>query len=55
MPGWTCWNLYAGTQLGPIRLQASLQNVFDEAYRVYGSGVDGYGRSVRILLILDSR
>ena len=53
MPGWSCWNLYAGHQLGPVRLQASLQNLFDEGYRVYASGVDGYGRSARVMVILD--
>ena len=53
MPGWACWNLYAGRQFGPVRLQASLQNLFDEAYRVYASGVDGYGRSARVTVALE--
>jgi outer membrane receptor protein involved in Fe transport len=53
MPGWTCWNLHAGTQIRSVRIQATLQNLFDEAYRVYASGVDEYGRSARLMLVLD--
>ena len=55
MPGWTCWNLHAGHQFGAVRLDASLQNLFDSGYRVYASGVDGSGRSARVLLVLDLR
>lgn len=54
-PGWSCWNLYAGARLGPARIQLSLQNLFDEAYRVYASGVDAYGRSARVMVALEFR
>lgn len=46
MPGWSVFNLYVGYTYRRISLIASGQNLFDEAYRVYASGVDGYGRSL---------
>ncbi len=45
MPGWNLLNLYAGIKIKFISITASAQNIFDTAYRVYGSGVDGYGRN----------
>ncbi len=45
MPGWNIVNLYAGIKIKFVSLTASAQNIFDAAYRVYGSGVDGYGRT----------
>ncbi len=53
MPGWTCWNLYAGYDYKSIRLQTSFQNIFDTAYRVYASGVDAYGRNITCTLIIN--
>lgn len=53
MPGWTCWNLHGGIQYRSVRIQATLRNLFDEAYRVYASGVDEYGRSARVMVVLD--
>jgi hemoglobin/transferrin/lactoferrin receptor protein len=55
MPGWNCWNIYAGYQYKSIRLQASLQNMFDSAYRMYASGVDAYGRNINVMLIIRQR
>ncbi len=46
MPGWTCLNFYTGYQYKSVRIQASLINLLDEAYRIYASGVDEYGRSI---------
>lgn len=44
-PGWKVVNLRAAWPLGRgLRLVGGLENVFDEAYRVHGSGIDGYGR-----------
>lgn len=44
-PGWTVANLAAGVPIGNrITVTGGLANVFDEAYRVHGSGVDGPGR-----------
>jgi outer membrane receptor protein involved in Fe transport len=44
-PGWEVVNLKLGYSLERISVNAGLQNIFNAAYRVHGSGVDGYGRS----------
>ena len=44
-PGWNLFNIYAGYNHKYFTLNASLQNLFDEAYRIHGSGIDGIGRS----------
>ncbi len=49
-PGWFVMNFYAGYRWRQIALQASLQNIFNEAYRVHGSGIDAIGRSFWISL-----
>ncbi len=52
MPAWDIFSLYAGYSYKFVGVQVSAQNIFDKAYRVYASGVDGYGRcftaSVRV-------
>ena len=49
-PGWYIVNLKAGYSWDKISLHAGLQNIFNQAYRIHGSGVDGFGRSVWISL-----
>ncbi|MCA6378897.1 MAG: TonB-dependent receptor [Cytophagales bacterium] len=44
MPAWDIVNLYAGYSFKFVSVQISAQNIFDKAYRVYASGIDGYGR-----------
>ncbi len=51
-PGWVLFNLYAGYQQSSFSINASLQNIFNEAYRIHGSGIDGIGRSFWISLRL---
>ncbi len=44
-PGWTVVNLTAGMRIGQnLLLSGGLANLFDEAYRIHGSGIDGPGR-----------
>ena len=44
-PAWNLINLNCGFQLKKwARINLGLNNIFDEAYRIHGSGVDGYGR-----------
>lgn len=45
-PGWNVVNLRAGYRASGWTLGAELHNLFNEAYRTHGSGVDGYGRSL---------
>ena len=45
-PGWNVLNLRSAYQFKQVELQAGLNNLFNEAYRTHGSGIDGVGRSV---------
>ncbi len=45
-PGWDILNFKAGYSWNKISFNAGLQNLFNQAYRIHGSGVDGFGRSV---------
>jgi outer membrane receptor protein involved in Fe transport len=48
-PGWMVISLNAGHRLGGrADLVGGIQNLFDEAYRTHGSGIDGQGRSAWI-------
>lgn len=49
-PGWNVFNLRASYPLAGFRLNAGLLNLFDQAYRTHGSGVDEVGRSVYVSL-----
>ena len=44
-PGWNVLNLRGSWDAGPVRLRVGLENLFDEAYRTHGSGIDGVGRA----------
>jgi outer membrane receptor protein involved in Fe transport len=44
-PGWNVLNLRGSRDAGPVRLRVGLENLFDEAYRTHGSGIDGVGRA----------
>jgi outer membrane receptor protein involved in Fe transport len=50
MPSWNILNVYTGFSYKFLSLTVSGQNLFDEAYRVYASGVDAYGRSLSVSL-----
>jgi hemoglobin/transferrin/lactoferrin receptor protein len=52
-PGWTVVNTRVEYQYRNIRVNTGIQNIFDEAYRVHGSGVDGIGRSFWVSVILE--
>jgi outer membrane receptor protein involved in Fe transport len=44
-PAWSVLNVHAGYRFGSgLEVRSGVENIFDEAYRVHGSGIDGYGR-----------
>ena len=49
-PGWNVFNLRLSYQLNGLTMNAGLLNLFNEAYRTHGSGVDCAGRSLYISL-----
>ncbi|MBX2840510.1 MAG: TonB-dependent receptor [Flammeovirgaceae bacterium] len=52
-PAWNVVNFYAGYAFPKWRVNAGFQNVFNEAYRVHGSGIDGVGRSLWVSFKID--
>ncbi len=52
-PGWSIVNLKTGYSWDKISLHTSLQNIFNQAYRIHGSGVDGFGRSIWMSLFFE--
>lgn len=52
-PGWTVLNTRFQYSYGRFCLNTGIQNIFDTAYRVHGSGVDGIGRSFWASLIVE--
>jgi hemoglobin/transferrin/lactoferrin receptor protein len=49
MPAWNTLNLRAGYQFGQtFNLQVALENILDQNYRVFASGVSGAGRNLRV-------
>ena len=49
-PGWSDWNLRGQHDLGPVRLDLTLGNLFDHAYKEHGSGVYNPGRYLVLAL-----
>jgi len=52
-PDWSIINFHAGYSIHFIRLNFSIQNLFNVDYRYHGSGVNGYGRSAFLNLSLE--
>jgi hemoglobin/transferrin/lactoferrin receptor protein len=51
-PGWTVLNIYAGYRHDLFAVNLGFENLFDTAYRIHGSGIDGVGRSLWVALRL---
>ncbi len=49
-PAWNRLDLRAGYSLKWLTLTTGLNNIFDEDYRIHGSGINGYGRSLWLAL-----
>jgi len=44
-PSWNVLNLYGGFNYEFMTIRLGLENLFNKAYRIHGSGIDGIGRS----------
>ncbi|MEM7371853.1 MAG: TonB-dependent receptor [Bacteroidota bacterium] len=51
-PGWQVLDAFWGYQWKKFQGRVGLQNLFDQAYRLHGSGVDAYGRSIWVAIQL---
>jgi len=52
-PGWNIFNINTSYKVRFIKIDLSLINLFNQDYRFHGSGVNGYGRSAFISLIVN--
>jgi outer membrane receptor protein involved in Fe transport len=51
-PGWNIFNISSAYTIGVFKIDLSLVNIFNTDYRYHGSGVNGYGRSAFLTLIV---
>ncbi|MBL7858586.1 MAG: TonB-dependent receptor [Cyclobacteriaceae bacterium] len=52
-PGWQVFNTRLQYAHQHFRINTGIQNIFDEAYRIHGSGVDGPGRNFFVSLLIE--
>ena len=46
-PAWSLFNIAAHIRrIRWVDINFGIRNIFDTAYRIHGSGVDGYGRNI---------
>jgi outer membrane receptor protein involved in Fe transport len=51
-PAWNIFNVHASYQWRFLAVDMSLRNLLNEDYRYHGSGVNGYGRSAMLSLMI---
>ncbi len=52
-PGWSIFNINTGYTFRFLNVDLSLKNLLNKDYRFHGSGVNGYGRSAFLSLIIN--
>ena len=52
-PAWNIINIHSGYTIRFFTIDLSLQNLLNKDYRIHGSGVNGYGRSVFLSLAVN--
>ena len=52
-PGWNIFNINTSYEVRFIKIDLSLINLFNQDYRFHGSGVNGYGRSAFLSMIVN--
>ncbi|HUX57608.1 MAG TPA: TonB-dependent receptor [Bacteroidales bacterium] len=52
-PGWNIFNVNTSYEIRFYRFDLSLHNLFNQDYRFHGSGVNGYGRSAFLSVIVN--
>lgn len=52
-PGWNIFNINTSYEVRFIKIDLSLINLFNQDYRFHGSGVNGYGRSAFLSVIVN--
>lgn len=50
-PGFCIFNTYAGTTINNLSMRLYLNNIFNTDYRTHGSGINGMGRALSLMLI----
>jgi len=52
-PGWNIFNVNTSYEIRFIKVNLSLQNLLNQDYRFHGSGVNGYGRSALLSVMVN--
>jgi outer membrane receptor protein involved in Fe transport len=52
-PGWNIFNINAGYTMKHLKVDISLENLFNKDYRYHGSGINGYGRYAMLTIALN--